>query len=174
VKSVSDSTRDKDRLVRRNPLLRPLSDPDWRWLWASYQMNGWTDILQHGLSREDFQERILTIVGGHDLDWIAEVHTDGGLRPVALFVADYRFGGYAVEPHVRWFPWASPRNKLEIGVKFMMEVGKMTKVFIYPPNSDGKLWERVWRYKVLKKGCKISDCYGKGEDAVMYYTPGPF
>lgn len=137
-------------------------------------MDGWNDLLQSNLSRDDFQQAVFTILGHAQFDWIAEVPSATGLRPVGLFIGESRFGDNAVEAHVKWFPWATPRNKLEVGVAFMMEVGKQIKVFAYPSIEDALLWERVWRYKVLKKGCKISDCYGKGKDAFMYYTPGPF
>lgn len=144
-----------------------------RWLWAAYQSGVWKEILVEGLSQQEFSETVTDMLGMVDHDWIVEIKTDKGLRPVGLITGDNRFMGHGIEPHVDWFPWATPRNKLECAIQFIKQTGKETKLFLYI-REDLKFWERVWRYKVLKKGCKINDCYGSGEDAVMYYSPGPF
>jgi len=137
-------------------------------------MDAWKDVMQSDLSRDAFQEVVLQYLGAVDMDWMVEIQSERGLRPIGVILAEYRMDGGAIEPHVMWFPWVTARNKLEACVRFFRETGKLMKVFIYIKAEDDALFERVWRYKVLKKGCKISDCYGKGEDAVMYYTPGPF
>lgn len=145
-----------------------------RWLWAAYRMGTWNTVLQEGLSQSEFKEVVIDILGQVEYDWVFDVKTDKGLRPVGLVTAQQRFEGNAIEPHVDWFPWATARNRLECSIQFLRDIGREVKIFLYVEEKDEKFWNRVWQYKVLKKGCKIHDCYGTGRDAMMYYTPGPF
>ena len=142
-----------------------------KWLWASYQMGVWADLFPENLSREEFRDKVWEILSMVDLEWMLEVKSENGLRPIGVVFAEYRFAGHGIEPHVEWFPWATPRNKLESAVAFLKEVGKQHKVFLYIRDEDLRLWEHVWSYKVLKKACNISDCYGRGVKATMFYTP---
>ena len=176
LKLASDTTRlrDSNRATKRGVTIRQTNDFDLRWLWAAYQKGVWNDVLAEGLSQADFKNTVIEILGAVEFDWVFEVRTDKGLRPVGLVTAQSRFAGRAIKPHVDWFPWASPRNRLECGIQFVKEIGREVKIFLYIKEKDDKLWNRVWQYKVLKKGCKIHDCYASGEDAMMYYTPGPF
>ena len=144
------------------------------WLWAAYKKGLWTDMLPENASKDNFEDCVVDILSKVDLDWIFEVHTQDGMRPVGIVGADFRFEGHAIEPHVDWFPWATPRNKIESIVNFLTEIGKQYKIFVYSTAVDLPFWERIHKYKVLVKGCKITDCCGRGEDAMMYYTPGPF
>jgi len=137
-------------------------------------MGTWNDLLTEGLSRETFRDAVINLVTQVQFDWILAVPLENGLRPVGMVFADPRFGGNGIEPHVEWFPWATPRNKLECSIQFLKQIGKDVKIVLYIREEDDKFWHRVWQYKVLKKACKIQDCYGSGEHAVMYYTSGPF
>lgn len=145
-----------------------------RYFWAAYQMGMWSDLFQENLNRGQFQNSVYELLGSCDMEWVLEVPAENGLRPVGIVVADFRFMGNGIEPHVDWFPWATARNRLEASLTYLKEVGKRYKVFIYATAPNQRFWEHVHRYNVLKKGCKITDCYGAGDDAMMYYTPGPF
>ncbi len=149
-------------------------DHDLRWLWAAYQMGTWHDVLAEGLSQKEFHNMVAELLGALDRDWIAEIPTANGMRPIALITALDRFSGHGIEPHIDWFPWASTRNKLETSVQFLLEIGRFVKIHLYIAEADAALWHRVWEYKVIKNGCKISDCYGAGKHAIYYNTPGPF
>lgn len=142
-----------------------------RWFWAAYRMGTWNEIFPEGLQQDAFSEKVLELVASVDVDWLIE---DSKLRPIGVVLGNFRFGGHGVEPHVEWFDWATPRAKLEAVAHFLRQVGKTYKIFLYITEKDLKFWERVWSYRLLKKGCKISDCYGVGDHATMYYTAGPF
>lgn len=171
LKSVSGTTRLLSKALKREPKIRPIEETDMKWLWASYQMGVWNELFSENMARDEFRDKLWEIVSAVDFDWILEVQHEGGLRPVGIVFAEYRFGGHGVEPHVEWFPWATPRNKLECSIKFLKDVGKQYKVFLYIRDEDLRLWEHVWNYRVLKKACTISDCYGSGVKATMFYTP---
>lgn len=145
-----------------------------RWLWAAYLTGVWKDLLTEGLSRDEFAVTVADLLGAVDHDWIFEVQGEKGLQPIGLVTADNRFAGHGIEVHADWFPWASARNILESTVQFLIEKGRDTKIHLYVEESYWPFWQRVWEYKVIKKGCKIHDCYGMGEHAMYYNTPGPF
>lgn len=149
-------------------------DADWPYLYAAYLMDRWDDLLPPHLDKEQFQLTVMEHLGSHHFEWIIECKTSNGLRPVGLVYADFRFNGNGIEPHIHWFDWASPRNQLEGVLAFINDVGKHHKIFLYIPDDILGFFERVYKYKTLKKGCKISDCYGRGRHATMYYSPGPF
>ncbi|MEE9158905.1 MAG: hypothetical protein V3U60_11025 [Gammaproteobacteria bacterium] len=167
-------TRHKERLTQRKVVFRPIDDGDMRWLWAAYQMGTWNDVLTEGLSRDEFSTTVVDLLGAVHHDWMVEVPAGKGLRPIGVITAMDRFAGHGIEPHVDWFPWASTRNKLEVSVQFLLKIGHDVKIHLYIREEDQKFWHRVWQYKVIKNGCKISGCYGVGHDAIYYNTPGPF
>ncbi len=174
LKLVSASTRDSTKLTKRKPRVRQIQESDTRFLWAAYQMGGWSDLFAQNLSKEAFAEKMVEILGAVDLDWIIEIEGENGLRPIGIVLGVFRAAGRAVEPHVDWFPWATPRNKMEGAAQFLHDVGKTYKVFLYIESENALFWDRIWKYRILKKGCKINDYFAPGECAEFYYTPGPF
>lgn len=145
-----------------------------RWLWAAYQMDTWADLFAVNLTKDAFTEKVLEMLGAVDFDWIIDAKSENGMRPVGIVLGNFRAAGRGVEPHVEWFPWATPRNKLEGSATFLYEVGKRYKSFIYSTEDNTVFWDRVCLYRVLKRGCKIGEYFGPKEGAMMYYTPGPF
>lgn len=145
-----------------------------RFLWAAYQMGGWNDLFAQNLSKEGFTEKMVEILGSVDLDWIIEIQGKNGLRPIGIVLGLFRGAGRAIEPHVDWFEWASPRNKLEGAAQFIHDIGRLYKIFLYIGKEDVLFWDRIWKYRILKKGCNINDYFAPGEGAEFYYTAGPF
>ena len=152
-----------------------MTDADVRYFWAAYQMGMWEDELPRDLNRDQFYMTLVDIIGEYDMEFVFEVKGPNGKRPAGVLLADFRMKGNAIEPHVWWFPWASARNQLESSAHFLRDMGKRYKVLVYTETKDSVFWERIYRYKgLLKKGCKITDAFGSGEDSMLYYTPGPF
>lgn len=137
-------------------------------------MGMWEDEMPRGMSRDEFYAALLDTVGQYAVDFVFEAKTPSGVRPIGVAIADFRFKGNGLEPHVFWFPWAEPRQILESVVNFLRDFGKQFKILLYIEARDSRFWEHVHNYKVMKKGCKVTDAYGPGEDAMLYYTPGPF
>lgn len=144
-----------------------------RWLWAAYQMDVWEEIFPKNMNRDMFTEKLMELLGSVDMDWIIEVKTERGLRPVGIILGQFRAADRAVEPHVDFFPWATLRNKLETMAQYITDVGKQYKIFVYTDKED-RFWKRIWKYRMLRKGCSINDYFSAGEPADFYYTPGPF
>ncbi len=134
----------------------------------------WQDYFLEKLTQSEFRAAIIHWLETVDLDWIVEAKFEGKIRPVGIILAEYRIGGRAIEPHIEWFPWASPRAKFECGAHWLRNVRKEYKVFVYSRDEDTGFFDRMKRHRLLQRGCKIPDFYQPGEDAMLYYTQGPF
>ncbi len=113
------------------------------------------------------------IVGSVPYDWIIEAQGVDGLRPAGLVLAKDWAAGRGIEPHVDWFPWATPRNRFEGSAVFLREVGKQLKIVIYSDAESEAFWIRIMRYRMLRKGCRILNFFDKGKHSFMFYTVGP-
>lgn len=137
-------------------------------------MGLWRDFFFEDLDQVDFQVAITNWLSSVDLDWTLEAEYEGKIRPVGLVLGEYRIGGRGVEPHMFWFPWATPRIKFESVAHWLRYVRKEYKVFVYSEMDDTNFWDRMKKHRLLQRGCKIPDFYGPGDDTMLYYTQGPF
>lgn len=142
-----------------------------RWLWASYQMGAWADGINANLSQAAFAEKMIELIGMAAHDWMLEARNEGGMRPVGIILAS-NFGR-GIEPFVQWFPWATPRNKIETTAMFLREVSSRFKIFVCAEESALKFWGAFTSYGLIRRGCKVLDYFSKGEHAMMFYTVGP-
>jgi len=129
--------------------------------------------MDGGLSREGFGQRIMELMAASDYDWIVEARGLEGPRPVGIILGRAFAGGRAVEPSLKFFQWASARNRIEGAAAGLREIAKTFKVFIFSRDEGAEFWVRMCHYKLLHRGCKIRDHYAVGEDAMMFYTLGP-
>lgn len=134
----------------------------------------WKDLFVDDCPREEFQNAVLRWFETVDLDWVLEAEYEGKVRPVGMALADYRAYGRGIEPHVEWFPWSTPRIRFECAANFLRNIRKEYKVFIYSTTEDRPFWDRLHKHRLITKGCKIADFYQPGEDAMFYYTQGPY
>ncbi len=141
-------------------------------LWAAYRMGLWDDHMPPDMSQPMFEARIIEMISVADFDWIVEARSGDGVRPVGLILAQAFLDGRRIEPHIDWFPWATPRNRFEGIAAYLREVGKRFKILIYIEEREQAFWERLKMYRLLRHGCKVIDHYGRGEHAYFFYTVG--
>ena len=133
-------------------------------MWAAYKKGG-LDGVPDGLDIDEF----IAAAYGH-LERFQEqfmVETD---RPMGIIVT--LTDGYRFEPHGIWFPWASPRNKLESWVRFFSRERKDRLGMIHmrsePQNID--FLNHLAKYGLLRRIGTAKNFYAPGEDAVMFQT----
>jgi len=165
-------SRDSDSLLKRKPRVRQTQDSDLRYLWAAYRLGFWADDVDAELSKEAFQEKVIETLARADYDWIVEARQNDNMRPVGVILAHALPDGRRIEPHVDWFPWATPRNKLEGLAAFLREVSKRFKILVYVEEREQNFWERLKQYRLLRHGCKVIDHFDRGEHAFFFYTVG--
>lgn len=75
-----------------------------------------------------------------------------------------------MEPHVFWFPWASPRNKIEGTMKFLNVMRKAWTTIIYSEETNRKFFKHIEKYGVIRQVGKIHNYFPNGEDASVFQT----
>ena len=56
-----------------------------------------------------------------------------------------------LEPHVEWFPWATPRNKVEAILAYIEGMRQDTSLLIYTDLEEKNFWERMAQYGVIRR-----------------------
>ena len=144
-----------------------------RWLWAAYRSGMWRDVFDSGLSQMAFVERIMDFIGAAEMDWIIDARGHEGIRPVGLVMGNWIMPGRILHPHVDWFPWATPRNKMEGIAAFLRETSKRYKLFVYAADEAIPFYTRMTQYRILRRGCKVLDHFSMREHSMFFYTVGP-
>lgn len=135
---------------------------DFRWLWAAYKKGG-----MDGIPPDLDMDQFIAAAYGH-LEKFTEqfiVETD---RPIGVIVT--LTDGYKFEPHAIWFPWASPRNKLEGSLKFLGTERKDRLGIIYMDIEEKRFLVQLTRYGVLRRVGTVKSFFEPGRDAVFFQT----
>lgn len=128
--------------------------------------------MDTNLSQQAFQQKVLEMLSLGEYEWVVECRQSDGVRPVGVILAHGLPDGRRIEPHVDWFPWATPRNRVEGLVGFLIEVSKRFKILVYSTEAERNFWERMKSYGILRHGCKVWDHFSRGEHAFFFYTTG--
>ena len=112
-------------------------------------------------------------ISSSEVDWFIDARGHEGLRPVGIVMANTIIPGRIIHPHVDWFPWATPRNKMEGSAAFLREVSKRYKLFIYADEESIPFWTRMTQYRILRRGCKVLEHFSMREHSMFFYTVGP-
>lgn len=164
----------RHRTLKRGGTYRQFQDADWPWLWAAYRKGGLSDFITEAirlttslpedtdpdsLTQEQFRLLMLRTGQGACGVWMMTA-ADG--RPVGIVMA-YPETLVTQKPHVRWFPWASPRNRLECALRFVLKEGKKSNLFLFTKPEDRKFWQVLCRYGVLRPIGKVYNHYEMGD-----------
>lgn len=141
-----------------------MSEEHLKWLWAAYRRGGFADAPKD-LDAKDFEQWAVAEIVQLDEGYLLSVD-----KPVGLVLA--RLNDHRMEPHVWWFPWATPRNKLECAVKFLSSIRFKSLVMIPAAKEDWSFYEHLLRYGMMKVVGKVDDYFGEGEQAKLFQTRG--
>lgn len=141
-------------------------------LWASYKRGGFP-ALPKTFDEHIFTDVILNHAKDYDSLWIIEDDSKvfkSGRGPVAFVGVKLRDGGWAMEPHVEWFAWASPRAILRGSVAFFQMVRYSKDVGVCVVRSLKKhanLFYRLKDYGVLFYCGKIPKGDFRGDEYIF-------
>lgn len=157
----------RDKLFKTGkPDIRPAVYDDIRWVWVAARRDGF------GGTSEAFTKAYEPILAKADRLFILEDrnHThESGKGPVGLVMANY--DGWALVPHVEWFPWATTRNKIRCTVGFLQlmkythDVG-VIKIFSDGANTEWFKWLK--RYISISLVGRIPGGRATGEECIFY------
>ena len=142
-------------LLKRRSVARQYRDEDWHFLWAAYAHGkGSLDkrLFPDGISQEEFPSLAKDIVGNIPAVFtLLGQNTKKGLIPVGLAVV----GIEESKPwlHFEWFWWATPRNKLETAVRFILKYRDDMVLFAAVPNKsrEAAFAERLGDFGVMRR-----------------------
>jgi len=107
---------------------------------------------------------------------MASAMTAKGERPVGAFFVEYVGGGSLVrleaEPHVQWFAWASPRNRIEATVKFLVELKRVLPFRFHVTESDAEFFFHIGKYGILRCVGKVHHYFGADRGAFLFQSVG--
>lgn len=157
-------TRERPDYLTRKPHYREFQPEDEKYFWAAYQ-KGALDI-EPGMNKQQFHE---TLAAARDAaDWFTLfAGTSRGNIPVGAIRA--MIGERMMEPHVVWFPWASPRNKLESIANFLNESGRVWLVLVITRFAERAMYARLCEAGYLRH-CGSIKGYYPDDDAAIYQT----
>lgn len=156
----------------------PLEDDHLKYLWAAYRRGAFERFIPDNLKQEGFRTAVLEFVG-------SVIHKGG---EVFTFMAKKPFGeipvgmvvvginGTIAEPHAFWFPEATPRNRLELSLAFLIELKKNFKFHLWVragkdpahPSPDWKHYSHLCKYGVIRTVGKRRNLYPDGEDGFLF------
>ena len=99
--------------------------------------------------------------------WLLIGRVRGGELPVGICITKHT--ARVAEPHVAWFPWASPRHKLECSVAFLEGITSAWIVLIITDESNWPFFDRLVEYGVVRDVGRIDGMYENG-DARVWQT----
>ena len=160
----------RDRLFRDGkPDIRPAVLDDMRWFWAAARRDGFDgtpDQFTAGVQNYISEADSVTILGDTNSEFA------NGRGPVGVVLANY--DGWALVPHVLWFPWATPRNILRCSVGYLHSMRYARGVGVIKVLSDehnADWFRRLKRYVAISKAGMIPG--GKaGSDEHIFYLRG--
>lgn len=94
--------------------------------------------------------------------------------PVAMATVKQNDDGNLLFPHTVWFPEATARNKLELGLKLFMELKKNHTVLVPArtprgeKSADVRYFEHLCNYGVLRRVGTLRDYFGWADNAVLF------
>ncbi len=176
-----DRRKAKAKLRRLNRIGTPVFrefDPldkeqrDIKLLWAAYLRDSFPE-LPKGLEQWEFIQELERIYFSSSNVLILEDFNDiqpGKRAPVAV-LTEHVSEGWQLEPHIDYFAWATPRNKLRCVVNYLRHARQMEGIgvcLVKCLRKDMPLFERVREYNVLFPLSRFDKEFYKSDDDVMH------
>lgn len=146
--------------------MRPALEGDEKWLKTAITYKG--DAIP-----EDFEEVLSAELEPYDEVAMLEDYNGSfasGFGPVGLLAG--KTNGYMYEPHIEWFPWASPRNKFRATVMFLQKYRyrDIGIIVVHALEEAAPFFRRLKEYVPLFYVGKIpcGDELGRGDDYIFY------
>ena len=147
-----------------------------KYLWAAYKQGAFEEAgqFEEDLEPMDFAMAFISLANnlieaGTSLI-IVTADTPKGNMPVALITVEANTR--IAWPHVFWFPSASSRNKVEIGVKFLRDIKKSHLALITARPEEQTYFRHLAKYGLLRQVGKIRDYDAPGNDVFLFQPMG--
>ena len=163
--------------LKRDPQVEQLNEEHFRFLWAAYRRDCFTGNIVAGLDRDGFIDAFSEAIG--DLlrtggeGYVMVAQTPLGRIPVGFLVIEFR-GSPDMKrqawPEPLWFPEASPRNKLELMLRVMLDLKKEHLVLVLAKPASWTFLRHLCDFGVMRAVGKIRAYWADGADAMQYQS----
>lgn len=162
------------KTLSRRPNFRPIKDSDISYAWAAYRAGDtFRDVFPAELTAPEFKQAFGELVNGrYDAAWVLFAETSKGFLPVGLALGfwPHRVARpFMVLDAMVWFPWASPRNRIEATTKFVNEVRHEVPLLAFARERDKRYLEMLARHGVARRIGTSMNVFA-GETASVWET----
>lgn len=158
-------------LARRTEF-RPIEDEDVRYAFAAYKIGG-LSVFPDGLSRDEFKTEFVTLIlSRYDAAWVLFAETRKGFIPAGLALG---FWPHAAVSHFLifnnfvWFPWATPRNRIESAVNFFSRTRHEIPMVGFARTRDKDFCTAMAKHGLLRRVGTSMNVF-PGEPAAVWET----
>lgn len=126
-----------------------------------------------GADKEEFLDQMVDRIAGSGAAYVLEAASPKGHIPVGLMLMASH--GHRVEPHVSWFSWAMPRQKMESVVHLVNELRRQFLVVVPAKKEDWPFYTHVCKHGIMKRVGKAEDWFGfeAGNDSMIFISRRP-
>jgi len=162
------------KTLARRLEFRPIEAEDVRYAYAAYKKGCLKDMAgpfsDTGMTAEEFgiQFHAIVPVRYHGA-WTLFAETKRGFLPVGMVFAFHSHADPALSPFMiigdmPWFPWATPRNKIEAAVNFFNTIRATIPMVDYAHGDTNKrFFEMICQHGVMRRvGTTFSVVKGEG------------
>ena len=157
---------------------RPIEASDVKYAWAGYKKGALKDmagpLADESLTAEQFNETFQElVVTRYHSAWTLFAETGRGFLPVGMvfaFLSHAELSPFMIVGDMVWFPWASPRNKIESAVNFFEIIRHSIPMMEYAQNDTNKrFFEMLCQHSVMRR---VGTTFNvtKGEAVAVYET----
>jgi hypothetical protein len=133
---------------------RPMEDADIRYAWGAYKQGGLAGFPAE-LTAEAFKDEFARlIVTRYDAAWTLLAETKKGFIPVGIaagFWPHTMVTTFLIFNSFTWFPWASPRNKIESAVNFFDKARLELPMIGFANERDKEFMATIAKHGVLRR-----------------------
>lgn len=161
------------KTLARKLEFRPTEVDDVKYAWAAYKGGAFGILLPSNLSADEFRPAFETkIVGRYDALWTLMAQTRKGFIPVGMAL------GFWPHPEIQhfmvidvlvWFPWSTPRNRVESTTNFVSKVRGDIPLMAFVRQSNKEFLEVLARHGIVRR-VGTSQVVFNGEPASVWET----
>lgn len=140
-----------------------------KYVWAAYKRGVFDQNpeIPSDLDPFEFKSVFLGILGTYILGSGGEAWILEDKIPIGMVLGSLG-GRNHLEPHVFWFPEATPRNKIEFSVRWIVDVKKKYKLDIWVHEANWKFYHHLCKYGIVRPVGKRRKFFNDDTDA-MYF-----
>ena len=170
------------KTLSRKTDFRPIEREDLKYIGAAYRKGALAsmgeDFASGEMSKDDFLDRFeREIRENYAAAWTLFAETGKGFIPVGLVLGFWshpnpRFSPFMIVGDMIWFPWSSPRNRIESAVCFFHRIRHEIAMVEYAEERFKRFFEMICQHGVMRRIGTSYNVY-PGAATAVYETRAP-